>query len=124
MKKNEKLFLNQFKQLNELQQQSVMDFTFFLLSQQNNHEQGKIQVPQLIDKQADESVIAALKRLTATYPMINKNGVLDKATLLMSQHLLQGKEKIKVIGELESLFSEKYQQYCDEFYLDNTLEKK
>ena len=42
----------------------------------------------------------------------------------MSQHLLQGKEKIKVIGELESLFSEKYQQYCDEFYLDNTLEKK
>lgn len=59
-----------------------------------------------------ESVVAAMKRLTASYPMLDKATLLDAAASLMSAHVLEGRPATDVIDQLERLFRERYEAYC------------
>ena len=58
-----------------------------------------------------ESVIAAIKRLSATYPMLDKGKVFNDTSSLMSQHIIQGREAVEVIDELEALFQQEYNDF-------------
>ena len=53
---------------------------------------------------AQESVIAAMKRLRRGYPKLDASDLLNEASLLMSEHMLQGRPAAEVIDELEALF--------------------
>lgn len=64
--------------------------------------------PQPIPRPDQESVIKAMQRLRATYPMLDAAILLDEASLLMSQHVLQGRAAVEVIDDLEVLFRSHY----------------
>ena len=59
---------------------------------------------------AGESVVAAIKRLSATYPMLDKARMLNETSSLMAQHVMSGRPAAEVIDELEALFKQHYQE--------------
>ena len=71
-------------------------------------------VPLDIPRPDKEAVVAALKRLTATYPMLDKTKLLTDTSGLVTQHIMQGRPHVEVIDELEAVFTRHYQLWCDE----------
>ena len=58
-----------------------------------------------------ETVIAAIRRLSQTYPMLDRGPMLSDTSALMSAHVLQGREAAVVIDDLEALFLRHYHDY-------------
>ena len=52
--------------------------------------------------------MSILKRLSATYPMLDKKILLDKASELVAQHVMFGKPAKQVIDEIENMFAQAY----------------
>jgi hypothetical protein len=67
--------------------------------------------PDWIPRPAEESVIAAIRRLSRTYHMLDKALMLHDTSALMSAHILQGRPAGEVIDELEALFSGHYERH-------------
>ncbi|MCB1772109.1 MAG: Crp/Fnr family transcriptional regulator [Gammaproteobacteria bacterium] len=55
-----------------------------------------------------ETVISAIRRLVATYPMLNRDELLHDTSELMTAHVLQGRAADTVIDELEVVFRRKF----------------
>lgn len=64
-----------------------------------------------IPRPETESVIAAVKRLSASYPMLNKTAMLNETSELVAQHIMNKREATVVIDELEIIFARAYQQW-------------
>jgi hypothetical protein len=64
--------------------------------------------PQPEARPEGESVVMAIKRLTRTYPMLDRRKLMGPTSLLMSQHALQGRAATEVIDELEVVFERHY----------------
>jgi len=118
----EQQLLAQFNALPNAQQQSVLDFVDFLTArhaencQENEQDSEKNncqQTPLLISRPAEESVVKAIKRLTATYPMLSPDDLLHQTSDLMSAHIIQGRPANEVIDELETIFRFAYQNQHD-----------
>jgi hypothetical protein len=71
---------------------------------------ASIPEPEAIKRPAAESVVAALKRLSKTYPMLDKSELLSATSDLVATHIMQGTEAGPVIDQLEDIFSEHYRQ--------------
>lgn len=71
---------------------------------------AEIPVPLDIPRPVEETVVKAVKRLRATYPMLDARKLLNQTSELMTQHVIQGREKTEVIEELEVLFRAHYVQ--------------
>jgi len=67
--------------------------------------------PEAIARPEQEKVVDALKRLSATYPMLDKKMLLDKASELVTQHVMFGKPAKIVIDEIEEMFSKAYDNF-------------
>lgn len=108
MNKSEKKLLNLYRDLPQAARSNLLDFAAFLVERYP----PQIEVakePLEISRPAEESVIAAVKRLSATYPMLNKDTMLHETSALVAQHLIQGRDAIDVIDELEDIFRQRYQ---------------
>lgn len=122
MSSRETQFLSVLKQLSANDQDTLIAFAEFLLIRS-----GEIQIsldsveqetsithvvpePEYIPRPEKENVVVAIKRLSATYPMINKQTMLDKISPLMSQHVLEGRDVNEVIDELEEVFRQRYEE--------------
>lgn len=70
--------------------------------------------PEAIPRPAEESVVAAMKRLSRSYHMLDKSRILDETSALMAQHVLQGREAGEVIDELEALFERQYRALLED----------
>lgn len=57
-----------------------------------------------------ESVVKAIKRLAATYPMLDRAKMLNETSVLMTQHVMQGRDAVEVIDELEIVFRRHYER--------------
>lgn len=113
MPKKEQELLSIYKKLSATEQASVLSFAKFLQNESSdNNEIVELEKPLDISRPQSENVVIAIKRLSATYPMINTSAVLDQAAKLMTEHMLHGKDVKLVIDELELLFSEHYEKYC------------
>jgi hypothetical protein len=97
----------------------LLEFAEFLLARHgatSKPEQGKaigaleIPAPVGIPRPAEETVVKAVKRLRATYPMLDPRKLLNQTSDLVTQHLVQGREAIEVIEELEILFRSHYEK--------------
>jgi hypothetical protein len=66
--------------------------------------------PRPMERPAQESVVAAIKRLSAGYPMLDRSKMLHETSGLMTEHLMQGRPAAEVIDELEALFQRHYQK--------------
>lgn len=59
---------------------------------------------------AEESVVLALRRLTRSYPMLDRRRLMGTASALLAQHALEGREAASVINELERVFESHYRK--------------
>ena len=109
MTKSEKKLLEQFKTLPDEAKKSLLDFCAFLTTQHSDVESA-LSTPKNLPRPKDESVVLAMRRLSDTYFMLNKDDLLHEASSLMSQHILQGRDAVDVIDELEVLFKKKYDE--------------
>lgn len=98
-----------YASLPEGSQKTLLEFALFLQSKAPAVSQ-EISAPLDIPRPAEESVIAGIKRLNKTYPMIDRSLLLNETSNLMMQHMMSGKAAIEVIDELEIIFEQKYQQ--------------
>jgi hypothetical protein len=71
---------------------------------------AEIPAPLDIPRPMEESVVKAVKRLRATYPMLDARKLLNETSAIMTQHVIQGQDKIEVIEELEILFRTHYEK--------------
>lgn len=100
-----------FRSLGEEQQRTVAAFMEFLHSRVDKASIPKPTEPVAIPRPGQESVVKAIKRLRATYPMIDQNKLFNDTSQQMTEHLMHGKPAVDVINELEIIFSRHYQFY-------------
>jgi len=108
LKKSEKQLLNLYRSLPKAARSNLLDFAQFLVERYPS-ESETVTEPLSIPRPSEESVIAAVKRLSATYPMLNKDTMLHETSALVAQHLIQGRHATEVIDELEVIFLQNYQ---------------
>lgn len=66
--------------------------------------------PLLVERPARESVVAAIRRLSTSYPMLDRSILLNQTSALMSQHVMEGRPAPSVIDDLEALFAEEFRK--------------
>lgn len=64
--------------------------------------------PKVIPRPPGETVVGAIKRLSLTYPMLDRSTMFNEVSALMSQHIMQGRPAPEVIDELEAVFARQY----------------
>ena len=108
--------LSCFDQLDEQGRETLLAFAEFLQSRQSPGEASEAGTeaelePRAIERPQKESVVKAIKRLSETYYMLERDQLLDQTSSLMMAHVLQGRDAVSVIDELEVVFSEHYERY-------------
>ena len=113
MKKSTKKLLEYYRELPEEVAQQLLEFAEFLASR-HKVESKEIALPEDIARPDNESVVVAVKRLSATYPMLDKDKLLNDTASLMTQHMIQGRDSVEVIDELEVIFRKEYDILIEE----------
>jgi len=96
------------ERLSPEEQTNLLDYAEFLVSRSSHSLEPDITSPLDLPRPADETVVAAMRRLSATYPMLNMDKLLHEASGLMSEHIMQGRAAVEVIDELQLLFEQHY----------------
>lgn len=100
-----------FDRLGPDDRRSLLAFARFLSEQGDKPEkQSPPPEPALVPGGEGETVVAALKRLSKSYYMVDKSRVLDATAALMAEHVVQGRSASEVIEEFERLFAEHYRE--------------
>ena len=108
-----------FQKLPAAEQASLIAYAEFLLSRAGAvsarapappPEPVVIPEPEPIPRPTRESVVRAVKRLAQTYPMLDKSKMLNDTSTLVMQHVIQGRDAVEVIDELEIVFERYYAQ--------------
>jgi hypothetical protein len=117
------LLISLFESLPITDQSSLLSFAEFLVQRSPDNklvttapilsEPEPVPEPKLLPRPENERVVAAVKRLSKSYFMLDKRKILSLTSDLMTQHILQGKEAEVVIDELEAVFSEFYRQLVE-----------
>jgi len=111
----EQRLLGLWRRLGPADQASVLAFAEFLGSRTPAVavEPGapqEIPDPEPIRRPPQESVVAGLKRLSRTYPMLDKSEMLSATSDIVATHIMKGTEPAAVIDRLEAVFLEHYQR--------------
>lgn len=114
MNKQQRRLLALFGKLGRADQENLLAFAEFLLTRTQpadaQVEPVTVPAPKQITRPADETVIGAIKRLSDTYYMIDKDTLLHESAGLVGAHVMQGQPAAEVIDELEQLFETAYQR--------------
>lgn len=105
----EQRLLRAFGKLPERDRATVIGLAELLLAPEAQVADDPVPAPGNTPRPDDESVVAAMRRLSGDYPMLQSSQLLHEASALMSKHLLQGQEATSVIDELQALFGRHYQ---------------
>jgi len=107
-----------FHRLDEADRASLLAFAEFLVSRSELAEDLRkpkpVPEPKEIARPEGESVVAAIRRLSASYYMLDRGPLLHEASSLMAAHVMQGRPAAAVIDELETLFAETYKQFLEQ----------
>ncbi len=109
MKAAERTLLASFRKLDDADRETLQKFAQFLASQTESRAGATPAEPVAIPRPQKETVVGAVKRLTATYPMIDTREIFHQTSSLMNQHILHGKPASEVIDELEELFRQTWE---------------
>jgi hypothetical protein len=107
----EKRLLELYNGLPEAERKSLLDFAEFLAGRATPTAPAVPQQPLAIPRPDGETVVAAMKRLRATYPMLDHSKMLHEASGLMAEHMMQGRPGGEVIDELEVMFVRYYEKH-------------
>lgn len=91
---------------------TLIEFSQFLASRHPAEQQAD-QVYNPLPRPEAESVIAAIKRLSKSYPMLDKTALFDQTSAVMSAHILQDVSKAESVDKLERIFREKYDVFLN-----------
>lgn len=113
----EKRLRKLYRELNPQDQAALLRFAEFLAASPSVDVEPMTEFPEpeAIPRPAQESVVKAIKRLTATYPMVERDRLLNETSNLMAAHVLHGRTAVEVIDELEVLFEQHYITLRTEF---------
>jgi hypothetical protein len=107
----ERRLIKHFRALDASERETLESFAEFLVKRRRSDESaresatGQSEVAAHEPRPAQESVIAAIKRLRRNYPQLDASELLNEVSLLTSSHMLQGRPAGEVIDELEELFA-------------------
>ena len=105
-----------FRQLSAADQLTLLAFGEFLASRGSSgavvpvKEAVVIADPVVIERPPGESIVAALKRLSKTYPMLDKTKTLAASSDLVATNIMQGADPVEVINQLEGIFRSLYEK--------------
>ena len=102
-----------YETLDEQARQSLCDFADHLAAT-TAPVVKEVPPPAEIPRPDDETVVGAIKRLKATYHMVESMTVFSKASALMTQHMMNGRDANEVIDEMEVIFEQAYQELLDD----------
>ena len=111
----EKELLNNYRQLNPAQQQTAREFLAFLSARPQEFIAKDAPQPVEIPRPEEEGVVKAIKRLRATYPMLEPNKLLHDTSNQMSRHMIHSVPAVEVIDELERVFRQHYEAHIEKF---------
>lgn len=72
---------------------------------------NEIPQPTVIPRPEQERVVDAIKRLSESYPMLDKKKLLNQTSGLVAEHVMGGKPARVVIDDLEAAFQRAYELY-------------
>jgi len=98
-----------FDTLDDERKASLFDYAEFLQSK-GGLVKKELGEPMDIPRPEEETVVGAVKRLKLTYPMIGSMTVFSAASSLMTEHMVNGRDVIEVINEMEQLFEESFEK--------------
>jgi len=110
MKALEKKLTEVFRTLSGEQRQSLLDFAEFLASRAPLGEPAELLEPLPIPRPENETLIKAIKRLGATYPMLDRSKLLHETSAFVTQHVMHGRPAAEMIDELELVFQRHFEQ--------------
>ena len=107
--------LKLYQTLPKQEQANLMAFAEFLAHRAEAAEGEADQAtepppPKPIARPQRETVVAAIRRLSESYFMLDRQVLFHETAGLMSAHVLQGRPARDVIDELEQLFADHYQR--------------
>ena len=100
------------KQMSPDGQQALLDYAEFLVRRYPAR-QALPSEPVEVPRQDNESVVMAIRRLTSTYPMLDKSALLHETSSFVTQHIVHGREADEVIDEMEVFFREQYEVFME-----------
>ena len=104
---DEDRLLQLYRALDVAGRRGLLDYAEFL-SGRVTTSADPVPEPDSIPRPAEETVVAAIRRLSETYFMLDKGGMLHKAAGMMAEHVLQGRKAPQVIDDLEKAFAKAY----------------
>jgi len=107
--------LGVLEQLSAADRAAVRSFAEFLLHRASGAPPARtapavVPEPEPIPRPDNEKVVAAVKRLSKTYFMLDKTKMLGVTSELVIQHIVQGRDAAEVIDELERVFETHYRE--------------
>ena len=112
---NDKKRLNSlFGKLDRSQRHTLLEFAEFLTGKTEPATIVEVIAPVIQVRPEEESVVKAIRRLSESYPMLEKSALLNETSKLMSQHVMQGVQAKEIIDQLEAFFVEQYQLFLAE----------
>lgn len=110
-----KKLLRLFRELSPARQDALMEYAGFLASRDAGEGLNAVpQEPLPIPRPEQESVVKAIQRLMASYPMLDRNKLLHETSAQMSRHVMQGIPAVEVIDDLELIFRRQYEARTEE----------
>jgi hypothetical protein len=107
--KDSQALIDLYQAMDEKRKLSLCDFADFLYAQADPVLQ-EVLPPEDISRPEKETVVGAIKRLKATFHMVESMEVFSDASALMTDHMVKGRDIVEVIDEMETLFEDAYQK--------------
>lgn len=110
---DERRLLKRLRALGPAERETLLAFADFLSARAkpSSHAPAVAREPRPALRPEQESVVGAIKRLSQSYDMLERDVLLHETSALMSAHVLQGRPASDVIDELEALFARHYHDY-------------
>lgn len=114
MTPEEKRLLKHFRELSPAGKNSLLDYAEFLRTRAGDLAPEKPSQPLNIPRPQEETVVKAIKRLMANYPMLERDKLLHETSGLMTRHIVHKHAAADIIDELEAVFMRHYQQHLED----------
>ena len=92
---------------------SLQEFAQFLAQKYPPIAAEEAQKISPISRPKEENVVAAIRRLAKTYPMLDKKILFEQTSTAMTEHVMQDVPSVKSIDRLEAVFEKEYAAYLE-----------